>query len=284
MKTDVKYNTPIVPVQVRLELSNKCVASCIPCHRHLMKRELGFMAFALVEKCLADICSFPAPLTEVVPTGWGECFLHPRWHEILMLIARKLPRTHMTIPTNGVLLTDGVVEKLAQVPTLKLVNFSVNAFLPATYEAYTGLPAAKMEVIEQAAVKLRQLRPDIAQWFSLVRDSRYQSPKEVELFQAKWSRYGQVQVSQAEYAGWPGREPITPVSLPCRSLWSDMAVSWDGVVSSCCYDAQVELKIGDSNTQNLLDIFHGKTFTELRKAHLEGERETIPLCRSCTFA
>lgn len=279
-------NVLIQPRQVRLELTNHCPAHCWPCHRNLMTRPLGFMSMSLVEKCLKDIRQFPSPLTEVVPTGWGEAFFHPQWQEILMLISRYLPRTTMVLPTNGTLLVDSMADKLAQVPTLKLVNFSVNVALPATYEAYFKLPASKMEIVEKAIVRLKQLRPDIAIWISMVRESRLQSPREVELFQEKWSKYGAVQISQAEYAGVPGREPITPVTLPCRSLFSDLVVLYDGACLSCCYvaDKVEELVIGDAMAENLLDIWHGKLFTELRQKHLSGKRAEVKLCSSCTFS
>lgn len=281
----MEYLVPLQFKQLRVELTNHCNSSCVPCHRTTtMTRPLGYMSWALLEKILEDARSLPYPLNEVVPTGWGEPWLVPRWHEILMLISRSLPRTMMVIPTNGTLLVGDMVDRLAQVLTLKLVNFSVNAFLPSTYEAYFKLPADRMEIVERAIVRLKQLRPDIAIWISMCRESTLQSAREVELFQEKWSKYGQVQISQAEYAGVLGREPITPVLLPCRSLWSDLAVLHDGRISSCCYDADAAIILGDVMTENLLNIWHGKAFTELRQKHLSGKRAEVKLCSQCTFA
>ena len=283
---EIAYSTPLVPRQVRIELTSKCNAHCLPCHRNLMKRAPEHMLFSLLEKCLEDIRAFPEPLLELVPTGWGELFLYPRWLDALELISQKLPGTRIVLPTNGTLLGDGSIEHLARIPTLRLVNFSVNAFFPETYTAFHKLPASKLELIEFAARRLKELRPDIVMWFSMVRSSEFQSPLEAELFREKWSKYGVPQFSQAEYAGNPEHRPIVPVLLPCRSLFSDLVILYDGQGLSCCYVAEPdpELVVGDAREDSLLNIWNSKRFSELRRVHNEGGRANLGFCSSCTFA
>lgn len=281
----MNYSTPLQPKQVRLELSSFCNAHCVACHGHgqyPMTRPKGHMPFSLVEKCVQDIKKFPNILSEIVPTGYGELFLHPQWFKILEYIARELPRVRMVIPTNGTLLKDGVMETLSRVSTLKLIDLSVNAFLPETYRVFHKLPPENLARVEEAAKKIRQLRPDIMLWVSMVRSSQYQSPTEVELFIQHWSRYGKVMINQAEYCKGP--EPITPVILPCKSLFSDMCVSWDGRVTSCCYDADCELVVGDTVKESLLDIWFSKRFSEIRTFHNEGKRAELEICKHCTFS
>jgi hypothetical protein len=245
------------------------------------------MSRELLEKCLQDIKAMPQPPAEIVPSNFGEAFLAPDWAGSLQLIAKRLPRTGMVVPTNGTLLTEANVVKLAQVPTLKLVNFSVNAIRKETYEAFHGLPFEKSyETITNAVVRLRQLRPDVTVWVSMVRSSEYQSPGEAELFVQHWGSVvgpQNVQLNQAEYSQRP---PIVPVTLACRSLWSDLVVLWDGRCMSCCYaaDAQEDMVVGDATVEPLLDIWHGKRFSELRRVHSEGRRVELPTCSRCTFA
>lgn len=282
------YPTPLQPKQVRLELSALCNAHCFPCHGHgqyPMARPKGHMTFTLVEKCVQDIKKFPSVLSEIVPTGYGELFLHPQWVKIIEYIARELPRVRMVIPTNGTLLKDGVIETLCRIPTLKLIDLSVNAFLPETYRAFCKLPPDNLARIEEAAKKIRQLRPDITLWISAVHDATYQSPKEIELFTQHWSKYGIVQVNEASYARIPNKEPLIPVKLPCRSLFSDIVILWDGkVVTGCCFDAEGELFIGDITKDTILDLWHSKSYTKIRNLHLNNMRESLLLCRGCTFA
>lgn len=285
------YSTPLVPRQIRLELSSHCNAKCLSCHGHsplhAMTRPRGHMSRELVEKCLADIVAFPQPISEIVCSNYGETMCHPDWHSIMELVARKLPRVPIVFPTNGVLLADGRLELLCRIRTLALVNFSVNAYLKETYESFHGLPYEKSyETITNAITRLRQLRPDVTIWISCVRDSQYQSPREIELFKEHWGKYGIVQINQAEYSNRPDRAPKVPVTLPCRSLQSDLVILHNGQCLSCCYvaDAIPELIVGDALTENLLDIWHGRKFSDLRAAHFKGQRSNLETCKRCTFA
>lgn len=286
----VTYNTPIVPRQVRLELTNFCPYQCVFCHRRHMTREVGYISTGLVEKVIEDIRAFPMPLAEVVPQGWGECFAHPEWFAILELLARKLPSTGIVIPTNGSYLSESVVDRLAQIRTLKVVNLSLNAFFPEVYSAIHGVSPQALERAPSLTQKLRRLRPDVRVWASMVYDSHLQSPLEKEMFEAYWNGLlgaGTAQVVWNQSTGLSAPEKLVPVNHPCRSLFSDMVVLYDGTVATgCCFDAQghPELVVGHVNRGHLLDHWHSKRYAEIRQLHNQGQRGCLTLCRNCSFA
>lgn len=278
---------PVIPRQVRLELTNHCNARCACCHRLSMQRPAGHMDFTLLQKCVGDIRRFPQVLTEIVLCNYGEAFLHPQWERFFRYAAASLPYTMMALPTNGSLLDDNTIAVLRTIPNLKWLNVSVNAFLPETYEAFTGLPAENMKKIEKAVLALHKLRPDITLLVSMVADSAYQSPRERELFIEHWNKLGiQAVIEPAQFNNRPDRAPAVPVSLPCRSLFLDLVVLWDGQAVSCCFvsDPDPDLVVGDALKDNLLDIWHSARFMELRKLHNSGRRREIPICSRCTFA
>ena len=285
----VTYTTPLVPRQVRLEFGSFCNAKCLTCHGfsplHPMTRAKGHMSRELLEKYLEEIRTWPQQPAELVPSNYSETMAsHPNWYEFLEMMARKLPRVPIVFPSNGVLLSDGRLELLCRIRTLALVNFSVNAYTPELWEAFHGLPARHLETVKAAVVRLRQLRPDVTIWISMVRDPSLQSPKEEELFRQYWGQYGTVQINVASYAGWPGKEPPIPVKLPCRSIFSDLVVLWDGRISSCCFDADGDIIFADATKTALLDCWHSAEFNRLRQLHNGGKRDEVALCRSCTFA
>ena len=249
-----------------------------------MTRKQGFMSIELVKKIIEDIRQFPETLKELVPSAWGETTLYKDWVQVLELVSLRLPRTGIVFPTNGTLLGDGKVDLLCRIPTLRLVNLSVNAYLPSTYEYFHKLSADNLKVIENVAARIRELRPDVRLWVSMVNDPSIQSPREVDLFKEHWSKYGGVQISTPSYNNRPDRAPKIPVTIPCRSIFSDIVVSWTGVVSSCCFDANIEIPLGGANKKSLLDIWHGREFVELRERHNSGNRAYIALCKSCTFS
>lgn len=236
--------------------------------------------------CIDDIMTFPGILREIVPSNYGETFLHPHWHEILMRISRLLPHTMIVLPTNGFLMD---VDALVNIQTLKIVNISVNAEFQSTYSLFHSTDYSNYNVVVNNIVKLKKLRPDVTIWVSMAFDPQYQSPLEVECFKSHWGGIigiNNVMVNPAQYNNNPSRRPLTPVTHPCRSLFSDLVINVDGRCSSCCFDADCddELFIGDANCERLLNIWHGVKFHRIRDLHLSGNRGKIKICERCTFA
>lgn len=68
---------------------------------------------------------------------------------------------------------------------------------------------------------------------------------------------------------------------PCPRLWSEFNVHSNGHVVPCCLDFSEEIVLGDLNEQSPQEIWRGKKFEELRKMHVEGRFNEIPLCEDC---
>jgi hypothetical protein len=50
----------------------------------------------------------------------------------------------------------------------------------------------------------------------------------------------------------------------------------------CCADAEGQVILGDLKTQTLREVFAGDKAADIRRAHVEGRRSSIPLCANCT--
>ena len=279
---EVKYNTPSQPRQLRIDSVSKCNASCLSCHRLLSKRK-GEMPFELILQILDDVSKWKKPLTEIVPVNYGEIFLRSDWYEILCLIAQTLPFTQIVLPTNGSFLNTESVTKICHIPTVRIINLSVNAYFDETYEAFTGLKAETIPNIRKAVAQFRILRPDITLWASLIFDPAYITDLEKDEFIRYWMGWAIPQILPAASAGRPDKVPIIKTLIPCRSIFSDIVIGYDGKISSCCWDASFNLELGHYQG-NLLDNWHGKELTELRRFHNAGQRQQIPLCSRCTFS
>lgn len=68
---------------------------------------------------------------------------------------------------------------------------------------------------------------------------------------------------------------------PCRMLWKNFTVLYDGRVTACCMDAEGELIIGDVRKNSIKEIWHGKQITRLRQMHKDGDWKKIPICARC---
>lgn len=291
---DVHYPTPSQPRQIRLDtVGNKCNASCLSCHRHLSNRK-GEMPIDMIRDILKDVSKWGKLLEEIVPVNYGEFFLREDWFEILTMIAQKLPYTVITLATNGSLLTDKEVINLCQIPTFKIVNFSVNAYFEETYKEFMGLNPDTIQKIRKAMAQFRVLRPDIWTKVSMVFDPEYQTDLERDLFVNYWcgaglspvdypDRLRDIWVITNSSAGKKGVKPLNPVKIPCRSIFSDFVIGYDGKLSSCCWDANFHLDLG-SWSGNILKDWQNDKLTELRKLHNENKREEVDLCKVCTSA
>ena len=278
---DIQYSTPSQPRQLRIDTVARCDATCLSCHRFLSKRDKGEMPIDLIDKLLSDVSRWR--LDEIIPVNYGEFFLRDDWYYILTMISQKLPSTQIVIPTNGSHLDTDAVTKLCHIPTVRIINFSVNAYFDETYENFTGLKAENITRIRKAIAQLKILRSDILCRVSMVFDPLYQTDLEKDLFINYWGGCAEPWILPAASAGRVGKKPIHPVKLPCRSIFSDIVVSYDGKISSCCFDSNFSLDLGFYDG-DLLANWHGKELTQLRKLHNEGQREEIELCAKCSFA
>lgn len=290
--SQVQHQLTEVPRQVRIETAARCTMKCTWCHAwgdfSPMQRAPGFMDVGLFDQIIDDIAVWPQPLRELVPTVWGELFLHPKWAWMLQRIGERLPKTRLHLVTTGLALAKpDNLERLAQAPTLKYLNVSLNAFFGETWQRIHQVPAKHMLGVVQAVHAFRDRRPDVTVNVSMVQDPDITTELEADLFLRYWEQFGQASVSSVSFAGHPRHVPDPPVTLSCRSVVDGLVVLNTGLVGTgCCFwngDAP-ELAIGHFPEEGLLAIWKGTKLRSLVETHNSGRRSEIKLCSGCTFA
>ncbi|HTY08996.1 MAG TPA: SPASM domain-containing protein, partial [Candidatus Edwardsbacteria bacterium] len=91
---------------------------------------------------------------------------------------------------------------------------------------------------------------------------------------------GQVEIPAPAYTPHLRRRNSWP---PCRYLWDQLNVSWDGTVPLCCLDYEAAQVIGDAVRQPLAGIWAGDALRGIRERHNKGARDDVPLCRRCGY-
>jgi len=73
--------------------------------------------------------------------------------------------------------------------------------------------------------------------------------------------------------------------LPCKYLWEDLFIYWNGDVGVCCEDSAARrIVIGNLERQSLLEIWVGEEMTAIRQAHIQRKRKSLRVCgQSCTY-
>jgi len=78
--------------------------------------------------------------------------------------------------------------------------------------------------------------------------------------------------------------PTIPEIGICLEILNHMAINRFGKVSTCVrFDPKGFGIIGDINSTPLVDIWQGSKRKEWVKYHIEGKRDSVPLCSYCDF-
>ena len=156
-----------------------------------------------------------------------------------------------------------------------------------------GLNPDTIPRMRKAITQLRVLRPDIWVKVSMVFDPSFCSDLQRDLFVNYWAGVGlspidfpdrlrDIWVIPAASAG-RGTVIKIPRVIPCRSIFSDLVIGFDGKLSSCCFDPNFSAFDLGYYSGNILKDWHSEQFQKFRQLHNEGKRQEIPLCKECTF-
>jgi len=66
----------------------------------------------------------------------------------------------------------------------------------------------------------------------------------------------------------------------CRRIWTSPVINWDGEVSICCFDKDLEFPIGNVKNQQLEKIWKNNAINKIRQQILKN-RKAIAICRNC---
>ena len=70
--------------------------------------------------------------------------------------------------------------------------------------------------------------------------------------------------------------------IPCKRLWSQIGIAYNGDIVMCCCDYSGSVKLGNINESSLQDIFFLGEHKKIRDLHQLGESSKIKVCSECT--
>lgn len=114
--------------RVYIEVTNKCNLNCSTCMRNVWEAKFGNMTERTFERILAGLEDFSE--AEIFFGGYGEPLSHPN---ILRMVERAKAQGHrVSLITNGILLTERVIEKLIDLH-LDMLWVSLDGASPECY-------------------------------------------------------------------------------------------------------------------------------------------------------
>ena len=116
----LRYNIPLRPRQVQIEITNRCNMDCPMCQREDLGIELEHMSWGHFTKVVEKL----EHRENITLTGWGEPFIHPR---VFDMIAHCKERGHkVMITSNGLFTKPSRVEDILN-SGVDVITFSIDS-------------------------------------------------------------------------------------------------------------------------------------------------------------
>ncbi len=277
------------PIELGLELAAACNLKCVMCPVPTTSRPAQLMDPDLARAVIDQLAGESGFV--LLPQGFGETMLHPRWAELVGRAAARGVRPIVML-TNATLLGEANVAKMLEL-AVDILVVSIDGVNP---ETYAGIRiGGRLEKVEANMLRLLEARGASGSPKLVLRIIRMQdTADEIDEFFSRWRpRLGpDDEIHINEYNDWAGKvddlsvegvRSAEPDRAPCRMLWRNLSVHADGKVSACCLDSEDELVVGDLTTgETLHSVWRGERLARLRRIHLEGRFEELPICARCT--
>jgi len=273
-----------IPFRVMIENTNSCNADCIFCPHKIMKRKVGVMDMSLFERIINE-CE-RLGIKYVTIYGFGEPLLDTYFFERVKY-AKSKGILRVTTNTNGMYLTEEKIKKIFE-SGLDEIYISLDANSAKVYKKIR--PGLNFRIVEKNILYLlrekkrrKSKKPEIV--LSYIESQINQN--ETARYIKKWKdKVDNISISFIH--NWTG-DIISDMILrggkrdPCRLLWTDMVISWNGDVPLCCNDYENKVILGNIKTGLIEEIWGGEKLSKIRDFHRKGEFDKIVVCRDCEY-
>ena len=274
------------PTSMNIEMTNACNAKCFMCPATTTKRPRGRMPDEVFQKIFREISTWPV-IPYVGFHGVGEPLIDKRLLD--RMAALKAIGVPMTLVTNGSLLNQEVAQRLLQIK-VDCVNVSLETLDAVRFEEIRiGL---NFDAVRNNLVDFLRLRNEANAWtkvgITVILSERNPEKKfDIAPFVALGLRPGDwIQAAPMHNFGSFFKFEdayYKPGQMPCSQLFGPMNIGYDGNVMLCCVDSEYAEPMGSVLDRTVFEIFNGEKFRQIRRAHLEGRRSDIAVCRTCDY-
>lgn len=276
------------PNRVTVELTNDCNVSCVFCNRQKISMDIGYIEDKLFYKIIDEMARhLPVKL---VPFFRGEPLMHPQLIPFLQYAKQKGVGS-IQMASNALLLDDEMQDRLIEAG-IDYLSFSLDTVDPKVYERSRmfGNLEISSNHVKSMGLKCKERKkkglPAPTIQVSTINIEEY-LPKQKEFIE-EWLPYVDV-VRVYEQHDEKGRlvDPQIRKSLdifeerkPCRKVFTDMIIYWDGRMALCNYDWNEQRNIGNANTMTLQEAWDSEEYENVRKMHLCNQFDR-GICADC---
>lgn len=301
------------PTHLMIEPTNHCNLRCVLCPvTSGMSRPRGYMDRDLFRKIIDEVGDY---VFFVLLWNWGEPFLNPSVFEMISYAKKRGIR--VVSSTNGHFLAKpGNAERLIR-SGLDTLIVAIDGIRQETHERYRqgGHLEIVLKGIKSIQEKKRDLKsgtPLINLRFIVMKQNEHEiselkelaSSLGVEALTLKTLNdylnvaYHDGRLLEAEKkseflpdnsryrrfdAGRSGKKLRRLKRNPCKNLWNNPVIDWDGTVCPCTYDFDEKYVLGNLKKTDFKDIWFGREYGRIRR-QFRSNWKVMDLCGSCSYA
>lgn len=276
------------PNRITVELTNQCNLSCTFCPRQDVPMEIGHMDLALYRKII-DEAAEHLPIKLVIFFR-GESLLHPRFFECVEY-AKERGIGPIQFASNGYALDDAAADKLLKTG-VDFISFSLDTLNQQVYKKtrkYGDLSTCVEHVIhlsEKCRDRKKQGLPVPTIQISTIETEDYID--EQQAFIDFWKQYADIirvyyeHDDNGRFRNPNVRQKLPEMAgrLPCRKVFTDLLIYWNGDLALCNYDWRGELFL-NVNEMSIQEAWHSKQYERIRKIQNSGALQDASICREC---
>jgi radical SAM protein with 4Fe4S-binding SPASM domain len=300
------------PTHLQIEPTNRCNLRCALCPVTAgMDRPSGHMDFNLYKKFIDEIGDY---VFLILLWDWGEPFLNPSIYEMISYAKQK--GIKVVSSTNGHLFAKIDQANKLIASGLDSIIFAVDGISQETYEPYRqgGDLKSVLQGIQMVVERKRALKsktPLVNFRLIVMKHNEHEIPKLKELarslqvdaltlktlnpvnrdFYAQDKSEDRIQneflPDDYRYRRFrydsTGQNVIRIKLNPCKQLWNNPVIHWNGTVCTCSYDPKEKHVLGDLNQESFKNIWDGAPYRDLRRQFRQGWKK-LPLCGDCSYA
>ncbi len=270
------------PLYILVEPVSSCNLKCNVCFqsdKSFIKKEfMGKMDFQLYKKVVDEAVKNG---TKAITFGSrGEPTIHPEIIEFIDYAKDKF--LEFKLITNATKLNEKLINKIFE-SNIDIVSFSIDSEDKVIYEKIRKF--AKFDQVLANVKKYCEIKKKYKNCKTITRVSGlkvYEEQSE-DNFHKFWGQYADEVVFKKVSERWDTYNNKIDEDLltPCRSIWERMYVWFDGKVNPCDADYKSYLSYGNVKDQTIKDIWNSESYNNLKKLHLEKQRNKITPCDRC---
>ena len=294
--------TPPPPRSVKIELTARCDLNCFFCASSHRLRERDDMDFELYKSLITDLRA--NGVEELGLFYLGESFLLDWLPDAINFAKTECGFPYIFLTTNGLKATPEKVSSCIKAG-LDSLKFSFNHSGPEQFREVTRIDGENYGVIVENIRKARDIRDYLemkagrrcgiyASSILYDNDQRNRMSEAVEKIlpwvdehyylplynQGALTSEVSMERGYIPTAGNRGRIGALREPVPCWSVFTEGHITFDGMLSACCFDHSANWHMGDLKKIPFIEAWHSKPFQSIRGAHLAHDLTGTP-CLEC---